>query len=473
MTELRPVRIGADAVTTGETTSVRSPFDGHEIARVPTCTAEHVDRAVAAAKEHLADPLPAWQRAEVLEAAATVLAAHREELARTIAEEAAKPIGTARTEAERAVLTFRFAAVEARSLVGEIVPMDVAQPGVGKLAFTLRVPMGVVGAISPFNFPLNLVAHKIAPAIAAGCPVVLKPASQTPLSAIRLVELLIDECGLPAGYVNVVTGGGGTVGNALVDHPDIALITFTGSPDVGWGIKQRAPRKQVNLELGNNSPCIIEASADWQLAADKIKVAGFSHAGQSCISTQRIYVHRSLVETFTKALVANVAELRVGDPLDEDTDVSALISESETERVRDWIAEAVAGGAHVAAGGDLVDGVLQPTVLTDVTPDMQVCRGEVFGPVVAVAAYDELDEALALANDTRYGLQAAIFTAELATALTAARTLDFGGVLVNEVPTFRTDQMPYGGVRDSGNTKEGPHDAVRAMTRERLVIFQP
>ncbi|MCU1455281.1 MAG: NAD-dependent aldehyde dehydrogenase [Acidimicrobiales bacterium] len=473
MTELRPVRIGDDAVTTDETISVASPYDGHEIARVPSCTAAHVDRAVAAARQHLAHPLPAWRRAEILEAAALVIADHQEELARTIAEEAAKPIKTARVEASRAALTFRFAAVEARSLTGEIVPMDVAQPGEGKFAFTLRVPVGVVGAISPFNFPLNLVAHKLAPAIAAGCPVVLKPASQTPLSAIRLVELLIDECGLPPGFINVVTGGGGTVGNAIVDHPDIALITFTGSPDVGWGIKQRAPRKQVNLELGNNSPVIIEPSGAWETAADKIKVAGFSHAGQSCISTQRIYVHRSIADGFTKALVANVAQLKVGDPLDEDTDVSALISASETERVQQWIQDAVAAGAHVAAGGDMVDGVLQPTVLTDVTPDMEVCRGEVFGPVVAIAAYDELDEALALANDTRYGLQAAIFTAELATALTAAQTLDFGGVLVNEVPTFRTDQMPYGGVRDSGNTKEGPHDAVRAMTRERLVIFQP
>ncbi|MCU1351349.1 MAG: NAD-dependent aldehyde dehydrogenase [Acidimicrobiales bacterium] len=472
MTELRPVRIGDEQVTTEETITVRSPFDGHEIAQVPSCTSDHVDRAVAAAREHLADPLPAWKRAEVLDTAARVVADHQEELARIIAEEAAKPIRTARTEAARAVLTFQYAAVEARTLVGEMVPMEGAAPGAGKLGFTLRVPVGVVGAISPFNFPLNLVAHKIAPAIAAGCPVVLKPASQTPLSAIRLVELLIDDCGLPPGFVNVVTGSGQTVGNALVDHPDIALITFTGSPPVGWGIKARAPKKHVNLELGNNAPVIIEPSGAWEVAADKIKVAGFSHAGQSCISTQRIYVHRSIAEGFTDALVAKVRELHVGDPLDEETDVSALISGDETKRVAGWIAEAVEGGAQVATGGDVVDGILQPTVLTGVRPDMEVCRNEVFGPVVAIAAYDDLDEALAQANDTRYGLQAGIFTGELATALRAGRELDFGGVLVNEVPTFRTDQMPYGGVRDSGNTKEGPHYAVRAMTVERLVILQ-
>src|SRR5205823_4236813 len=242
---------------------------------------------------------------------------------RTIALEAAKPIKTARVEATRAVDTFTFAAVEARRLAGDVVPLESAQVGEGKLAFTLRVPVGVVAAISPFNFPLNLVAHKLAPAIAAGCPVVLKPASQTPLSAIALSELLLDECGLPAGHLNVVTGSGGTVGNAIVDDPDIALITFTGSPDVGWGIKARAPRKKVGLELGNNAPVIIEPDGDIATAAAKISVAGFSHAGQSCISTQRVYVHESVASAFLDELVPKVDALVVGDPLDEATDVSA------------------------------------------------------------------------------------------------------------------------------------------------------
>ncbi len=473
MADVRPVRIGAERVTTDDTIVVSSPYDGHEIGQVPSCTGDHVDSAVAAAQKAMAEPLPPWQRAEILERAAMVVAQREDSLARTIAEEAAKPIGTATVEASRCVLTFQFAAVEARSLAGEMVPLDAAQPGEGKLGFTLRVPVGVIGAISPFNFPLNLVAHKLAPAIAAGCAVVLKPASQTPLSAIALVDLLVEECGLPPGWINVVTGGGGSVGNAIVDHPGIAMITFTGSPDVGWGIRGRAPRKKVSLELGNNSPVIIEPSGDWTTAADKIKAAGFSHAGQSCISTQRVLVHSSLTHDFTAALVERVNTLQVGDPLDAGTDVSSLISTDETVRVKSWIDEAVDAGAKIEVGGEVDGRLLQPTVLSNATPDMKVCSGEVFGPVVAIQSYESLDDAIAIANDTRYGLQASIFTGQLEGALKAARKLDFGGVLVNEVPTFRTDQMPYGGVRDSGNTKEGPHWAVREMTRERLVVIQP
>ncbi|QXC62082.1 aldehyde dehydrogenase family protein [Aquihabitans sp. G128] len=471
MPEQHPVRIGAESVTTEESMVVTSPYDGHEVARVPKCGPEHVEAAVAAAKAAMAEPLEPWKRAEVLDAAAQSVADHRDELATIIAEEAAKPIKTARTEAERAVLTFQSAAIEARTLTGDVVPIDGAQPGSGKLAFTLRVPRGVVAAISPFNFPLNLVAHKLAPAIAAGCAVVLKPASQTPISAIRLHELLMDECGLPAGWINIVTGSGGTVGDPLVEHEDVAVITFTGSPPVGWAIAAKGAKKKVGLELGNNAPVIIDASGDWETAVAKIAVAGFSHAGQSCISTQRIYVHSSLVDRFTEALVAKVEALVVGDPLDEATDVSALISPDETARVKAWIDEAVGEGATVATGGDQHDRLLTPTILTGITADMEVSRNEVFGPLVGIASFDDLDDALALANDTRYGLQAAIFTAELDGALRAAHELDFGGVLVNEVPTFRSDQMPYGGVRDSGNTKEGPHYAVREMTHERLVVI--
>ncbi len=468
------VPIGGSEVTTGEWIEVRAPYDNALLGRVPACGPDQVDHAVRAAKAALdAGPLPAWKRAEILDRAAQLLSERTEDLARVIAAESAKPIKTARVEAQRAISTFTFAAVAARTLAGDVVPMDASAAGEGKLAFTLRVPVGVVGAISPFNFPLNLVAHKLAPAIAAGCPVVLKPASQTPLSAITLARMLLDECGLPAGHLNVVTGGGGTVGNAIVDHPDIALITFTGSPEVGWGIRARAARKKVGLELGNNAPLIIEPSADVETAAKKVAVAGFSHAGQSCISTQRIYVHASVQERFLDMLVPLVEGLVVGDPLDEQTDVSALISTGERDRVQSWVDEAVASGAEILAGGKLrEDGVLAPTVLGGVTPDMKVCASEVFGPVVGVATYTDLDDALRLANDSRYGLQAAIFTANLSDAMKAARTLDYGGVLVNEVPTFRADQQPYGGNRDSGNTREGPRWAVREMTEERLIIIQ-
>ena len=456
-----------------DTITVRSPYDQQVIGEIPSQTAADVDAAVARAKSALAaGPLPLWKRAQILDLAAQRLAARRDEFAEIIAREAAKPIKTARVEAERAVGTFQFAAAEARKLGGEMIPLDAIPAGEGKLGFTLRVPIGVVGAIAPFNFPLNLVVHKVAPAIAAGCPVVLKPASQTPFSSLRLAEMLIDECGLPADQLIVVTGGGSTVGNAIVDHPDIALITFTGSPEVGWSIRARAPRKRVGLELGNNAPVIIEPDGDWATAAAKIKMAGFSHAGQSCISTQRVLVHRCLEQQFTEALVQHVGTLVVGDPMDESTDVSALISTSERDRVESWIDEAVGQGATVAAGGRRNDdGVLMPTVITGARHEMKVCAKEVFGPVVTITAYDTVDEAIALANDTEYGLQAAIFTSDIGTAMKAVHALDFGGVLVNEVPTWRADQQPYGGLRDSGNTREGPAFTIKEMTEIRMVVL--
>ena len=473
MSDVRALPLAGERFSSTSSFEVRSPYDDALIGRVPACTPGDVDRAVAMAKAALhAGPMPLWQRAQILDTAAVRLAARRDEFAEIVCREAAKPLKTARVEAERAVGTFQFAAAEARKLSGEMIPLDAIQAGEGKLGFTLRVPIGVVGAIAPFNFPLNLVVHKLAPAIAAGCPVVLKPASQTPFSSIALAEMLIDECGLPAEYLHVVTGGGGTVGNAIVDHPDIALITFTGSPAVGWGIRSRAPRKRVGLELGNNAPVIIEADGNWRLAADKIKVAGFSHAGQSCISTQRIFVHSSIADEFTTALAERVATLVVGDPLNEATDVSAIISLSERDRVKSWVDEAVAGGAELVCGGEIgANGVLAPTVLANVSPDMKVCAGEVFGPVVGIAAYDDLDEALRLANDSAFGLQAAIFTSDIGKGLKAIRTLDFGGVLVNEVPTWRADQQPYGGLRDSGNTREGPAFSVKEMTEIRMVVI--
>ena len=455
------------------TIEVRSPYDGSLIGEIPSQTPADVDRAVATARAALdAGPLPLWKRADILDKAAARLAARRDEFAEIIAKEAAKPIKTARAEAERAVGTFQFSAAEARKLAGEVIPLDAIPAGEGKIGFTLRVPIGVVGAIAPFNFPLNLVAHKVGPAIAAGCPVVLKPASQTPFSSIRLAEMLIDECGLPAEHLQVVTGGGSTVGNAIVDHPDVALITFTGSPEVGWSIRARAARKRVGLELGNNAPVIIEPDGDWSTAAAKIKVAGFSHAGQSCISTQRILVHRSIADEFTSALVAHVEQLVVGDPMDEATDVSALISTGERDRVESWVQEAAAEGATIATGGRRsADDVLLPTVIAGATPDMKVCSKEVFGPVVAITAYDDLDDAIRIANTTDYGLQAAIFTRDIGKALKAVQSLDFGGVLVNEVPTWRADQQPYGGLRDSGNTREGPGFTIKEMTEIRMVVI--
>lgn len=459
-------------VTGGGVIEVRAPFGGALLGQVPLLSGADVDVAVAAAKAAMHEaPLPQWQRAAILDKAAGLLAGRREEFARTVALEAAKPIKTARGEVDRAIGTLQFSAAVARGLAGEVVPLDASAGSGNKIGFVLRVPLGVIGAIAPFNFPLNLVAHKLGPAIAAGCAVVLKPASQTPFSSIKLAEVLF-EAGLPANYLHLVTGGGGSVGNALVDHPDVAAITFTGSPEVGWGIRARAPRKRVGLELGNNAPCIIEPDGDWRAAAAKIKVAGFSHAGQSCISTQRVYVHADIAEEFIDELVAQVGTLVVGDPLDEATDVSALISAAERDRVAEWVAEAAATGGRIAAGGTVDEhGVLAPTVIVDADPAMKICEYEVFGPVVAVATYQDFDDALKAANDTHYGLQAGVFTTNVAKALQAARTLDFGGVLINEVPTWRADQMPYGGLRDSGNTREGPAYSVKEFTEERLVIL--
>jgi acyl-CoA reductase-like NAD-dependent aldehyde dehydrogenase len=467
-----PMRIGEQRVVTDDVIEVRSPFDGRRIGAVPRGTEAHLDEAVAVALErHREGALPAHERARILDDAARLLRDRVEQFARVISDESAKPIKTARIEASRAVDTMAFSAAVARTATSEVIPLDASAPGVGKLGFVLRVPIGVVAAISPFNFPLNLVCHKVGPAIAAGCPVVLKPASATPLSALALADLLLDECGLPSGWLNVVTCPG-KVANHLVEHDDVAMITFTGSAAVGWDIRARAPRKKVGLELGNNAPVVIEADGDWQGAAAKIKVAGFSHAGQSCISTQRVFVQRDIAEPFVAALVDAVRSLVVGDPGDDATDVSALIDEGETQRVAGWIQEAVAAGATVGCGGTVEGRLLRPTVLTGVTPDMKVCAHEVFGPVVAVQVYDDYDEGLRLADDSDYGLQAAVFTRDLGKALQAARSLHYGGVLVNEVPTWRADQMPYGGGRDSGNTREGPANAVREMTEERLVVIQ-
>ena len=458
--------------SSGSSIDVVDPFQHKVIGRIPACTSVEIDRAVAQAQGALKRGLPQWQRAKILDVAAVRLTARREEFAQLIARESAKPIRTARIEVDRAVGTFEFSAAEARKLAGEMIPMEALAAGEGKIGFTLRVPVGVIGAIAPFNFPLNLVVHKVGPAIAAGCPIILKPASQTPFTSIALAEMLIDECGLPSDWLHVVTGGGSTVGNALVDHPDIALITFTGSPEVGWSIRSRAPRKKVGLELGNNAPIVIEADGDWKTAAAKIRLAGFSHAGQSCISTQRIFVHSSIAADFTRELISQVSTLAVGDPLDEATEVSALISLAERDRVASWIYEATTQGATIACGGTLDEnGVLLPTIILNARPEMKVCSREVFGPVVTVTTYDEVGNALEMANDSDFGLQAAIFTSRIDTALQAIKTLDFGGVVVNDVPTFRADQQPYGGLRDSGNTREGPAYSVKEMTEIRMVML--
>jgi acyl-CoA reductase-like NAD-dependent aldehyde dehydrogenase len=466
----RKLPIGGEWIETGEWLEVRSPYSAEIVGRVAKGGADETRRAIDAAEQAMREPLPAHKRAEILVRVAMALGRWHDEVARTISQEAGKPMKAARVEAKRAMSTYTFAAVEARKLAGEMVPMDAAQAGEGKLAFTLRRPVGIVGAISPFNFPLNLVAHKLAPALAAGCAVVLKPASQTPLSALLLAELE-EEAGLPPGWLNVIAGPSSEIGDILIEDERVRAITFTGSSAVGWGLRERAPRKKVNLELGNATPLIVAADADLDAAAGATAANGFSFAGQSCISIQRVYVERPAYDGFLERLLPRVAQLEVGDPGEEETDVGPVIDEGAKERIVAWIEEARSGGAEILSGGDEQDGLIRPTVIAGAGPQLKVSCEEVFGPVVTVNAVDSLDEAIALANGTRYGLQAGIFTSRLDTALRAAQELDFGGVTVNEAPTFRADQMPYGGVKDSGNTREGPAYAVRELTEEHLVVI--
>jgi acyl-CoA reductase-like NAD-dependent aldehyde dehydrogenase len=467
----RQALIDGEWVESGEWIDVRSPYSGEVVGRVAKTGAAEAKRAVDAAARAMETPLPAHKRAEILVRVAGYLGRRHEEAARTISDEAGKPMKAARVEAARAMSTYTMAAVEARKLAGEVVPMDATQAGEGKFAFTLRRPLGVVGAISPFNFPLNLVAHKIAPALAAGCAVVLKPASATPLSALLLAELE-QEAGLPPGWLNVLVGPSAEIGDVLVADERVGVLTFTGSGPVGWKLRERAPRKKVLLELGNATPVIVEADADVAAAAAAVAANAFSFAGQSCISVQRVYVARAAYDQFVGELVPKVEALAVGDPGDDDTDVGPVIDEDARDRILEWIDEARSAGAEILTGGELQDGLIRPTVIANAPADAKVSCEEVFGPVMTVAPYDSLDEAIERANGTRYGLQAGIFTANVKTAMRAARELDFGGVIVNEAPTFRADQMPYGGVKDSGNTREGPAYAVHELTEERVVVLQ-
>ena len=466
--------VAGEWLETGEWSEVRSPYDDTVVGRVPTGDAALVGRAVEAAHEAFeADEFPRHERAEALDSASRIAADRVDDLTLTIAAEAGKPLKTAKVEATRCAETLMFSAVEARKLSGETVPMDASAAGAGKLGVTMRVPYGVVGAISPFNFPLNLVAHKLGPALAVGSPVVLKPAGPTPISALRLAEILT-EAGVPDGWLNVVCGPGSEVGNAIVEHDKVRAITFTGSAGVGWDIRSRAPHKKVNLELGSNAPLIVDEEGDWETAADKAQLHAFSHAGQSCISIQRILLHEAIADRFTERFVSNAEDLVVGDPLDTDTDVGPLISSDDRDRVKEWIDEAAGAGAEVLTGGELVDEgrCLAPTVIANPSSEAKVWCEEIFGPVATISRFEDFDQALQMANDSKFGLQAGVFTPDLGRALKAGETLEFGAVLINEVPTFRADQQPYGGVKDSGNTREGPAYAVRELTEERLVSFQ-
>ncbi|PHG07438.1 aldehyde dehydrogenase family protein [Bacillus toyonensis] len=452
-----------------------APYSEETLAEIAQGTEEDVQEAVTSAKNAMKkmNTLTAYDRATILEKVAQIMDERREEFAEIIAKEAAKPIRAARGEVDRTVLTYKFAAEEAKRIYGETLPLDAAPGAEGRIAYTIRKPIGVIGAITPFNFPLNLVAHKVGPAIAAGNTVVLKPADQTPLSSYALVELF-EEAGLPKGALNIISGPGATVGEAIVKNDDVASITFTGSPKVGIGIKEKAGLKRVTLELGSNAAVIIDEDVELtDEIMERVKWGAFVNNGQVCISVQRVFVHEKRMDEFLSKLKKAMETVVVGDPMNEETDVSALISKKDVERIDMWVQEAIKEGATVLYGGKKRDErIFEPTVLTSVPEHVSVQCQEVFGPVMTVNTFKEFDEAIEKVNHSRYGLQAGVFTNNLFKAMRAIDELEVGGVMINDIPTFRVDHMPYGGVKESGTGREGIKYAIEEMTEMKLVCIK-
>jgi acyl-CoA reductase-like NAD-dependent aldehyde dehydrogenase len=455
----------------GDAVEVRSPFDGSLIARVMQGRKEHAEAAIAAAVKAFGTTrrLPAFERQRVLRRISAAIAERKEEFARTLAQEAGKPIKGARTEVERAIFTFNVAAEESTRIYGEFLPLDWQEFTAGRWGIVRRFPLGPIAGITPFNFPLNLVAHKVAPAIAAGCPMILKPAPQTPLCSLLLAEC-VQQAGWPDGGLNVLPLSNDDAG-LLVTDDRIALISFTGSVPVGWDIKRRAGKKKVVLELGGNAAVIVHSDADLAYAAERCIFGGFAYAGQTCISVQRILVEHSVYGRFTDFLLEGAKKLHVGDPLDESTDVGPLIRESDAVRTITWIEEAVRGGARLLCGGSRKNLVVEPTVLTGTKPDMKVNSQEIFGPVVTVEPYRDFDQAIRQVNHSSFGLQAGIFTRDAKLLFQAYEELEVGGVIAGDVPSFRVDHMPYGGVKDSGLGREGLRYAIEEMTEPKLLVM--
>ena len=467
--QVTPIHVAGERVDGGQTLDVLSPYDDTRVGSVPVVGPDAAPAAIDAAAGAMAKGLPSHQRAEILDRAAAILRDRRQELARTLALEAGKPVTQGLVEVDRAVQTITFSAAEARTLAGRGVVMDAHPAGVGRRGWTIRVPIGVIGAITPFNFPLNLAAHKVAPAIAAGCGVVLKPPRGTPLTGIMLADIFY-EAGLPKEWFSVIVGPAAELVDVLVADKRVAMLTFTGSSEVGWDLAARAPRKKVALELGNSTPLIVCADADLDAAANTAAMSAFNFAGQSCISVQRVIVQAGVHDAFVEKLGAAARSKQVGDPLDPGTAVGPMIDASNRDRVVEWVEEAAGGGARRVTGDGVTNNCVSPVVLDEVGTSDKVWHDEVFGPVVAVRSFESVEEAFELANGTEYGLQAGIYTSDIRVALDAAERLEFGGVTINETPTFRVDQMPYGGTKESGNTREGPHFTVREMTEERMVV---
>src|SRR5512146_665969 len=466
----QPFLLDGRLVGEGAPVEIRAPYDQHVVGVVFRGTRAHAEAAIAAAARafEVTRKLPAYERQGVLRRVATSLEGRREEFARVLAEEAGKPIKAARVEVDRAVFTLAVAAEEATRIYGEVQPLDLQPQAAGRWAILRRFPLGPVAAVIPFNFPLNLAAHKIGPAIAAGCSMVLKPAPQDPITTLMLAQM-VQEAGWPEGALNVLPLSNEDAG-LLVSDPRLKLLSFTGSAAVGWELKKRAGRKRVTLELGGNAGVIIHSDADLAYAADRCATGGFSYAGQSCISVQRIFVAAGAYEKFAELLVSAARKLKIGDPMNEGTDVGPLIRELDAVRAEEWIQEAVAGGARVLCGGRRHGAVLEPTVLTATRPEMRVNCLEVFAPVVTVEPYSDFSEALRRVNDSPFGLQAGVFTNDARLIFAVYEELQVGGVIAGDVPTFRMDQMPYGGAKESGSGREGLRYSIDEMTEPKLLV---
>jgi acyl-CoA reductase-like NAD-dependent aldehyde dehydrogenase len=454
----------------GEALEVRSPYDRQLVGTTFRPQTSHIEMAIQAAVRafEVTRKLPSHERQRILRSVAQGITDRREDFARTIALEAGKPIRTARAEVERAIFTFSIAAEESTRIYGEWLPLDLQAFAAGRWAIVRRFPLGPIAAITPFNFPLNLVAHKWAPAMAAGCTLVHKPASQTPLSSLLLAEL-VEQAGWPAGALNVLPLSSREA-ELVVGDERLRMLSFTGSAAVGWELKKKAGKKRVTLELGGNAGVIIHHDADLDYAAERCVAGGFSYAGQSCISVQRIFVHSGVMESFLAAFVPRVQKLKVGDPLEEATDVGPMISEADAQRVEEWINEARAAGAQLLCGGKRNGALLEPTALTGTRPEQRVNRCEVFAPVVTVESYEDFQEAVRRVNDSPYGLQAGVFTRNAKLLFHAYEELEVGGVIAGDVPTFRIDHMPYGGVKDSGLGREGLRYALEEMTEQKILV---
>jgi len=467
-----PMYVAGEWITTPTHHTVTLPYDQSPVGSTFLADMEVLGKAVQSAKfgARAMAELSHFDRAELLHRIASLINRDLKEFSHLICCETGKPIREARGEAERCVQTVTAAAEEARRLHGEEVPMDAAPTGKGRMGLTIRQPLGIIGAITPFNVPLNLAMHKVAPALAAGNSVIHKPALATPLSALRFART-IDEAGAPRGAYNLLIGNGRTIGNGIVTDPNVAMVTFTGSVPVGRTIREIAGLKRVTLELGSNSAVILEPDCDLEAAVPRVVFGSFAHSGQVCISVQRIYVHDSIAKQFLDRFIPATEKLRIGHPFEESTDISSLINETEAIRVSEWIDRAVRDGARLLTGGERKFATVKPTVLANVAPSAEVSCKEVFGPVVAVNTYRKLDEAIASVNDSIYGLQAGIFTQDIKRAFQAANRLEVGGVIINDVPTFRVDHMPYGGVKQSGSGREGPKYAIEEMSEPKLICW--